>query len=155
MLVKNAQLKMIQNKSPKLKHFTNFKSKQKSLNRSKAVNLPNPVSKISKIKTFLEDFESKFKKDNNYKRTSLKHKIELSSNFRKPKNKSIVSKMNSLQQSLLKMKGSDDVKHYSRNKLIFETVSKLRNSVELCKGSSLTSQKLEEVQQCYKHSSII
>ena len=63
--------------------------------------------------------------------------------------------MNCLRKSLLKMKGPDPLKHYSRNKLIVETVSNLRNSVELCKENSITNEKLDEIRQNYKRSSII
>ena len=53
------------------------------------------------------------------------------------------------------MKGPDDPKDYSRNKIIVDTVSKLRNSVDLRKDSSLTNEKLYEIRHNYKHSTLI
>ena len=121
----------------------------------KPLKLPSPVLKNSKIKAFLEDLESKFKKNKNYKITNLDKQVEKCTDFRKAKKRSIMGKMNSLRKSLLKMKGPDDLKDYTRNKLIVDTVSKLRNSVELCKDNSLTNEKLDEIRQNYKHSFII
>ena len=77
--------------------------------------------------------------------TEFNKQIEKHSDFQKSRKKSIVDKMNILRKSLLKMKGPDDVKDYTRNTLIVNTVSKLRNSVELCKDNSLTNEKLEEI----------
>ena len=53
------------------------------------------------------------------------------------------------------MKGNDPLKDYTRNKLIVDIVSKLRNSVELCKDNSLTDDKLDEISLNYIHSSFI
>ena len=53
------------------------------------------------------------------------------------------------------MKGPDDLKDNTHNTLIVNTVTNLMNSVELCKDNSLTNEKLEEIRQNYKHSSLI
>ena len=68
---------MISNKFPKPKQYPNFKVKpNRSLNKLKELNYTGSVLKNSNVKEFVEDFESKFKKNKNYRVTKLDKKIE-------------------------------------------------------------------------------
>ena len=109
-------------------NFSTLNLTRKSQNKPKTIKLGSAL-KTSKIKRYVDSFESKFSK--NYNTTKLSKQANQYSYFGKERRSSIVSKMNSLRKSLLKMKGNDPLKDYTRNKLIVNTVSKLRNSVKL------------------------